>query len=351
MDNPITGDKLLWAKDQGNLSIDKRPAKVDGVQTDYVKDILIYQKFDWDESNWVVLDFGGIQADPFEFVGHKIEAATVKGIYADNENYTIELTAKPGLVNKDPYTMDVPGYSGYDGPFPADKLGADYEGFNYNSYVPANFMTENHNHDGGNGGIVGFVADDGALPGLEGDQLYFVNPKIQEVAHIWAVWNGGDIFTVYETEQKDLGNGKTENINAWNLNGTFRVAWDYNCLTQDPQTNTELVYGSPTQLIQNMAYEFHAVIKRPVSRNRADITPQGTADPDDEPSNAYMVYPLDVSDSGTPTAVIELNGMKAVAGVTYYNLMGIESSKPFEGINIVVTRYSNGSISTAKVLK
>ncbi len=42
---------------------------------------------------------------------------------------------------------------------------------------------------------------------------------------------------------------------------------------------------------------------------------------------------------------------KTVAGVKYYNLMGVESNEPFSGVNIVVTRYTDGSISTQKVLK
>ena len=42
---------------------------------------------------------------------------------------------------------------------------------------------------------------------------------------------------------------------------------------------------------------------------------------------------------------------KTVAGVKYYNLMGVESNEPFNGVNIVVTRYTDGSISTQKVLK
>jgi hypothetical protein len=40
-----------------------------------------------------------------------------------------------------------------------------------------------------------------------------------------------------------------------------------------------------------------------------------------------------------------------VVDVTYVNLQGMRSSKPFDGINIVVTRYSNGSVTTTKVLR
>ena len=343
--------KLLWAKDQGNISINKCPGKTDG-QRDYVKDILKYKRIlddevqpTWDESNWVVLDFSGIEDDPFEFVGHKISANTVKGVYSNNVNYTITLTDSPAQLNGNALEMDVDEYPGYDGPFPENKLGDKYD-LAYNTYVPANFMTENHNHEV-DGKVVGFVADNGALPSCQGDSLYFVNPKIQEVAHIWAVWNGGDddIFTVYETEHRE-----NENINAWHLNGTFRVNWTYNCTGVDPNENTALIYGRPTDLVPNMAYEFHAVVMRPANGTRLTVAPQGTAEPG-TPSTSYMVYPLDMSNDGTPTAVLELSAMKTVASVTYYNLMGVESSKPFDGVNIVVTRYSDGSISTQKVLR
>jgi len=33
----------------------------------------------------------------------------------------------------------------------------------------------------------------------------------------------------------------------------------------------------------------------------------------------------------------------------YYNVMGQQSSKPFDGINIVVKRYSDGTTSSTKV--
>lgn len=45
-----------------------------------------------------------------------------------------------------------------------------------------------------------------------------------------------------------------------------------------------------------------------------------------------------------------MNG-KTIKSVRYYNMMGMESETPFEGINIVVTYYSDGTRSTAKVLR
>ena len=51
------------------------------------------------------------------------------------------------------------------------------------------------------------------------------------------------------------------------------------------------------------------------------------------------------------TAVEELNATKAVAGVTYYNLAGQQSAQPVDGVNIVVTTYTDGTRTTAKVIK
>lgn len=40
-----------------------------------------------------------------------------------------------------------------------------------------------------------------------------------------------------------------------------------------------------------------------------------------------------------------------VAGVVYYNLLGAASDRPFEGVNVVVTTYTDGTKSSKKILK
>ncbi len=54
--------------------------------------------------------------------------------------------------------------------------------------------------------------------------------------------------------------------------------------------------------------------------------------------------------NSTPTAVGTINAEAKVVSVTYYNMMGVASSRPHQGINIVETRYSNGATTTSKVL-
>jgi len=54
---------------------------------------------------------------------------------------------------------------------------------------------------------------------------------------------------------------------------------------------------------------------------------------------------------GIPTAVENVNAEKAVAGVKYVNMAGMTADKPFEGVNVVVTTFTDGTTSTAKVIK
>ncbi len=51
------------------------------------------------------------------------------------------------------------------------------------------------------------------------------------------------------------------------------------------------------------------------------------------------------------TAVEEVNASKAVASVVYYNLAGQQSAQAVDGVNIVVTTYTDGTRTTAKVIK
>lgn len=54
---------------------------------------------------------------------------------------------------------------------------------------------------------------------------------------------------------------------------------------------------------------------------------------------------------GVSTAVTDLNSDKAISGVQYVNVAGQVSAEPFEGVNIVVTTYVDGSRSAVKVVR
>ena len=73
----------------------------------------------------------------------------------------------------------------------------------------------------------------------------------------------------------------------------------------------------------------------------------------DAPASAPMYYVVEkIIDNWTNiyVGVNELSINNEVSK-TYYNALGIPSDKPYNGVNIVVTRYSNGATTTTKVVK
>ena len=60
-----------------------------------------------------------------------------------------------------------------------------------------------------------------------------------------------------------------------------------------------------------------------------------------------QIYPVGIKLNDETITSIETidNGVKKV---TYYNVQGIESSEPFDGLNVVVTEYNNGTKKTNK---
>ena len=77
--------------------------------------------------------------------------------------------------------------------------------------------------------------------------------------------------------------------------------------------------------------------------------------PTDQESNIAITF--DAASKGISaaseivTGVNDLNADKAVAGVKYYNLLGVESAEPFQGVNVVVTTYADGSKQATKVVR
>ena len=71
-------------------------------------------------------------------------------------------------------------------------------------------------------------------------------------------------------------------------------------------------------------------------------------------SKKYYITEIERNDeltSDIPTSIFGVISAKEVAGVKYYNIAGVESDRPFQGVNIEVTRYTDGSKSTRKILK
>lgn len=79
-----------------------------------------------------------------------------------------------------------------------------------------------------------------------------------------------------------------------------------------------------------------------------------TVDPSTQ--TIYQIYPgggLRTYKFTTPqsTGVNNVTTTKTVKNVTYVNALGMQSAEPFQGMNIVVTNYTDGSHTSTKVMK
>lgn len=183
-----------------------------------------------------------------------------------------------------------------------------------NTYCPINFMGESSVK--GNNSTSSY---------------YFATPKANEYANVvWAVYNGGAFYL-------PSNNGS---INVQEFKAAFNV--DYSLNSVD---NPELTSGN--------VYSFEALVKEvAVPTTDAKSAPRKTAyDSTVAPSTKFVVYPLDLDANKVATGVNDVNSAKEVKGVSYFNMMGVESAQPFDGVNIMVTTYTDGTSSTAKVLR
>lgn len=185
-----------------------------------------------------------------------------------------------------------------------------------NTYCPINFM--------GKSSVKG---DNSAYT------YYFATPKANEYANVvWAVYNSID-GAFYLPERQG-------SVNAQGFKAAFKV--DYSLNSVD---NPGLKGGD--------VYSFKALVKEvAVAATDAKSAPRKVDyDSTVTPSTKFVVYPLDLDDTKVATGVNDVNSAKEVKGVSYFNMMGVESAQPFDGVNIMVTTYTDGTSSATKVLR
>ena len=290
---------------------------------------------DYDQSNWIEIlipsevtnktaNTAAYQAKLDElktqYENKVLKASTVTGTYVDGLNPTIHISTAPTEESSSVYAPNI--------------------------YCTVNFLEENIDADGG----MSYREDD-----LGGQYFFFMDAKPQEACMVvWAYFIGNDSYFVAPAQE-------AEDVNGWRFRGSFKADMS---LCEDPNVTSEtavqncfLPSNSSEYGNEQMLYGFDAIVRK----NPAAWTSGGNGAPrriqpytDGIESNpAYIVYPLNAGDnaSGNVTAIEELTGNKNVVSVRYYNVMGVESTHPFDGINIVVTRYNDGSVTTVKVMR
>ena len=293
----------LWCKDVGGLSIAKStPASSE--QTDYLRNVT-HRTTDWDQSNWIELNFGNtdLEATLKTYEGAFIHPHTVYGNISDKLNYRLDVT--------------------FEGTTPELQVDSTST-YNYNVYCPANFLEKN---------LILNDGDQGALSPVNGDYFYLLNPKVQEVAVIsYAVWDG-------ENFQMLANDGEKANI--YGFDGCFSLNWDYN------------MYGNTSRVLEiGKPYEFHAIVQRKEGSDygssyaRSRRTMEENTQP--QPSPNIVVCPIDLKDTSVITAISEVKTDAKVVSVKYVNAAGVVSDSPFDGFNIVIKQFSDGTTATIK---
>jgi hypothetical protein len=98
--------------------------------------------------------------------------------------------------------------------------------------------------------------------------------------------------------------------------------------------NPELNAYSTSGLDPTSTYNFKAIIRKSASK-----------------AGPYEVYPTDLNPDEVITAINVINVNGKVKSVKYVNVAGMVSDVPFQGVNIVVTEYTDGSRTTSKMLR
>lgn len=173
-----------------------------------------------------------------------------------------------------------------------------------NYYMPANFF--------------GRQACQNSSHSTDFEQYYFyMTPKPQEYAQIvWAVWNDPTKKFIMSTSDNDNGH---------RFEGEFAINLEMN----DGVSQT-------SEITDGYGYNFKAIVRKTASK-----------------ADGFMVYPLDLDEGINPATsinTVDVTG-KAVKSVKYVNVAGIVSDRPFQGVNIVVTEYTDGSRTTTKMLR
>ena len=308
------GDKLLavyaknnslWCKDLGNKSIAmSQPTSED--QPDYVRDLL-GRTDEWDQSNWVELYFGEGNT-PESLVGDYICANTVTGVLSDKLNYRLTLTGTPDDLRTEPG-----------------------ETYKPNEYMAANFY-ESY--------LILKDGDQGALSNANGRYYYFLNPKVQEYALITRLmWNGENFVMPEKGRDPETG----QMFNGHNWEGCIGVNWDFNSADNVSEN-----------LSVDKTYEFHAIIRRKADSNYGPSHAPTPKSAGQVASGNIEICPtdFDLSDETIITGVRDvLTKSKEIVSVKYVNAAGLVSDRPFEGVNIVVTKYTDGSTTTVKQVR
>ena len=284
--------KFAVAKDDNGSATDKEQPATDN--NDYMgnKDSEHYfgEWSSYDQSNWVLLDLSNLTLDNTAAGLKNQRINGVKGTLSKTPGYpTIILTQVPTAVEANEYTP--------------------------NTFIAANFA---------------------GTQTVKDTTYFFMKPKNWELAEItWAAWDATNKCFKVPSIAKGFA-------------GSFEVNWSLNNgITTDDEMTTFDAQNQASKSLKEPGYTFLALVQQPGSNSKVIRR----SDNGGTIVSSTVVYPLNLSSSSVVTAVSDVRAAKAVQSVRYYNVAGQMSPLPFEGLNIKVTRYTDGTQSATKLVR
>lgn len=241
------------------------------------------------QDDWVEIQITGQTLNANDYQGKAIVAGTLNG------TFTMDGMNKKIATNYVPLT----------------STARHSEHTTTNNYLVANFLTP-----------------------TERGNIFFVDPQPNEVAKLkYAVFRGGKLYM-----HNDGIKGITSEVGIsydtdYYVNGTFNEP------TADPETGVSRGFEEMTVIVKKSG-------TRPATSNNG---PRRA----DSPSSGNYTIQI-AATSGPTTGVEDITDRVAdrhVTAVRYYNLMGVASDKPFDGLNIIVTYFDDGSHTVVKQLR
>jgi|GEM_PF-1989354 len=124
-------------------------------------------------------------------------------------------------------------------------------------------------------------------------------------------------------------NEDSENVNAFTISDTFIAK------VGAPQSNAPALMATGDDNLLSVDYKVYLYVE---DKNTGKFYVRT--------STAHVDW-----DSSVATGITGIDASAQVESVRYYNTIGVESETPFQGLNIVVTRYSDGTTTTVKAVR
>lgn len=268
------------------------------------------------------VDKATIEGEPYH-ISYSNEGETVvknQEEYGESNWFIVEVNGDDNTNYENKYLKSVAGtlanvgnwqMLATGGVYPTIEVNEDGEAEEYvpNAYTPVNFMV---------------AAGSNKIKADDGKEYFFMNPKRGEyVTVVDAVYKGGKFYVP----------AKEGSVNHYGFNGAVAIDDTYQVI--------------PTGLEEGKFYSFDAIV---LGIDNKAATDKVAANDNSEVSTLYKVAPLNLTNK-TVTGVDDVTTAKTVVGITYYNVAGVASAKPFDGVNIVVARYADGSTKATKELR